>query len=419
MKFTKEEIKVIKSPLSSHEAAKKLGRSYDSVNSARKRLGVTGVGQIKSTPSKTTVAEDLEKHDEAYWSKEHRALSAKYDKLLKSTTVTERLVQRIASLAPLSYSAAPAIIKGTSRKHEGHPQSAVLMLSDTHVGKTVSPDQTLTFGNYGFSMFLARLKLLEDAVISITKNHVSTDVPELIIPMLGDMLDGQLVHSNECAQSDTIFSQFYAAGHAISQLLRNLAPHYPLIRIYSCVGNHPRFQGQHRMPSKNRFSNFDGFLYAFIKALVRDIPTIKWELDSQPYQVFTVQGFTFFTFHGDNLRGGDKNLGIPNHAISRLISTATQMANKYGKPAANFYLCGHLHRSIVLPHATGSFIVNGAFVGVDEYGLAEAFTPADASQTFFFVHPKFGRTASYEISLKFAEITKTPPYEIPGEFPMH
>ena len=419
MKFTKEEIKVIKSPLSSHEAAKKLGRSYDSVNSARKRLGVTGVGQIKSTPSKTTVAEDLEKHDEAYWSKEHRALSAKYDKLLKSTTVTERLVQRIASLAPLSYSAAPAIIKGTSRKHEGHPQSAVLMLSDTHVGKTVSPDQTLTFGNYGFSMFLARLKLLEDAVISITKNHVSTDVPELVIPMLGDMLDGQLVHSNECAQSDTIFSQFYAAGHAISQLLRNLAPHYPLIRIYSCVGNHPRFQGQHRMPSKNRFSNFDGFLYAFIKALVRDIPTIKWELDSQPYQVFTVQGFTFFTFHGDNLRGGDKNLGIPNHAVGRLISTATQMANKYGKPAANFYLCGHLHRSIVLPHATGSFIVNGAFVGVDEYGLAEAFTPADASQTFFFVHPKFGRTASYEISLKFAEIAKTPPYEIPGEFPMH
>jgi hypothetical protein len=172
------------------------------------------------------------------------------------------------------------------------------------------------------------------------------------------------------------------------------------------------------MPTKNRFSNFDKFLYAYILSLVRDIPNIQWKLDAQPYQIFEVQGFTFFTAHGDSLRGGDKNLGIPNHAVGRLVSTASQMMTKYNRKAPNYYCVGHLHRDIVLPHATGSFIVNGGFPGVDEFGLSEMFTPADPSQKFFFIHPQYGRTASYDISLKFAETTATAPYVIPSEFKM-
>jgi hypothetical protein len=266
---------------------------------------------------------------------------------------------------------------------------------------------------------MARLKYLETAILSIVKNHVSTAVPELVIAMMGDMLDGQLVHSNEAGQLDPIFSQFYAGAHAIAQFLRNLAPHFPVIRVYDVVGNHPRFSNQHRMPTKNRFSNFDKFLYAMVGALVRDIPNIKWKLDAQPYQVFDVQNSTFFIAHGDSLRGGDKALGVPNHAVGRLVSTATQMMAKYNKKSPNYYCVGHLHREIALPHATGSFLVNGGFPGVDEFGLAEMFVPADPSQKLFFIHPKFGKTATYDISLKFAELSKTAPYDIPAEFPMH
>ena len=113
----------------------------------------------------------------------------------------------------------------------------------------------------------------------------------------------------------------------------------------------------------------------------------------------------------------EKNL--ENDGFELLVSTATQLMNKHGKKAPNYYLTGHLHRSIVLPHATGSIIVNGGFPSTDEYSLSEMFTPSDSSQTFFFVHPKFGKTASYDISLKFAEVGKTPPYFIPAEFPLH
>lgn len=416
--WTPEEFEVVKSKASSQEVAKQLGRTVDSINNKRRVLGVKGTGRVATQISESSVVEDLKEKDDAYWMREHAALGKKYQKLLKEQSIVERLIERISSIAPVSYSPAPAILKGRARGRKGRGQSAVLAFSDTHIGKTTSPDQTLTFGDYNFDVFMARLKYLEEAILSISENHISTEIPELIVAMLGDMLDGQLVHSNEVGQLDPIFNQFYCGAHAIAQFLRNLAPHFPKIRVYDCVGNHPRFTNQHRMPTKNRYSNFDKFLYAMIGALVRDIPNIEWKLDAQPYQIFDVQGYTFFTAHGDSLRGGDKNLGIPNHAVGRLVSTATQMMNKYNRKAPNYYLVGHLHRDIVLPHATGSFIVNGGFPGVDEFGLAEMFTPADPSQKFFFIHPQYGRTASYDISLKFAEVSKTPPYVLPSEFKM-
>lgn len=419
MKWTPGEIITLRSPISHFEAASILDRSYDSVEKKRRALKISIPEKRGEPTAKSSVADDLEAKDNAYWLHEHSILSKKYQKLLKEHTVVERLVERIESIAPVSYSPAPAILKGASRRHKGRGQSAVLLFSDTHVGKVTSPGQTLSFGNYNFRVFLARLKYLEEAVLSICKNHVSTEIPELVVAVLGDMLDGALTHSNESGQLDPMFSQFYAAGHAIAQFLRNIAPHFPKVRIYDCVGNHPRFQNQHRVPTKNRFSNFDKLLYAFVGALIQDIPNIKWKLDAQPYQVFDVQGFTFLALHGDTLRGGDKALGIPSHAVGRLVSSTSQMMAKYGKSVPNFYITGHFHRDIVLPHSTGSVMVNGGFPGLDEYGLAEGFSAADPSQKLFMVHPVYGKTASYDISLKFAEVSKVAPYVIPDGFEMH
>ncbi len=419
--WSEKEIEYAKNTvLTARQVASLTDRSAKAVENKRRKLGVH-VGLRQQTPAaqaETTITQDLEARDEAYWEEQYGSLNLKYQKLLKAETAVERLVSRIASLAPQSYTPLPAVWK-SRRQSSGKAQSAVLLFSDTHIGKSTSPDQTLTFGSYNFDVFMARLKYLEESMLSIVENHVTTDVPELVIAMLGDMLDGALAHSNEAGQLDPVFNQFYCGAHAIAQFIRNLAPHFPKLRIYDVVGNHTRYQNQKKMPTKNRYSNFDKFLYALIRELVRDLGNVEWKLDAQPYQLFDVQGFEFFCAHGDTLRGGDKNLGIPNHAVGRLVSTATQLMNKYGRKAPNYYAVGHLHRDIVLPHATGSVLVNGGFPGVDEFGLSEMFTPADPSQKFFFMHPLYGKTATYDISLKFAEVGPQPPYVTPAEFKMH
>jgi len=407
--WSPEEIAIAKNPANSYaDIARLTGRTEAASRRARQRLGMVprradAKIDVVAPEVPPTYEEDRQRAGEGYWKQQFKVLNGKYERALREGSAVEQLVGLARELAPISYSPAPyvplQVDAGASR-----PQSALLMLSDTHVGQVIAPDQTLGYGGYDFPMFLARLKFLERGVTSIMTDHTTTKLDELVVCLGGDMIHGALNHGAEAGQHATLFEQFFGAGHALAQFLRNLSSLVPKIRVYCTVGNHPRWSHQHKMPTENRYSNLDQFLYAYIEALTRDMTSVHWHLDKQPFALFDVQGFKFHLSHGDHLKGGDKALGIPNHAVGRMVSSNAQLFGKAQEASPHYFLVGHLHRSIVLPHARGSFIVNGGFPGLDGYGLAGGFSPVDPTQTFFLVHPKFGKTATYDISLKFAQV---------------
>ena len=412
-RWTAKELAALKdSTRSVEDLAKDLGRTIEAVYTMRSKLGCT--------PKVTTAGRDLSTDRTAvsnsHWQQQYRALEKKYLATLKEQTLVDRLVDMAESLAPVSYHVTPPLFKKVPPS--GNPESAVLLLSDTHIGQVVEPDQTLEFGGYNFQIFMARLKFLEKSVASICQNHTTFHTPEIVLCLGGDMIDGALVHSAEVSQQNTLFTQFYAGGHVLAQFIRNISVLAPKIRVYCTVGNHPRWANQHRMPTKNRYSNLDSFLYAFVQALTRDIPSVEWTLNKQPVQRFSVNNFVFQLMHGDTLRGGDKALGVPNHAVGRMLSSVSQQCGKLKTVSPHYYLVCHMHREIVLPHAKGSVIVNGGFPGLDGYALANEFTAVDPSQVMFFVHPKFGKTATYTLGLQHAQVAATPPYVVPTEFPV-
>jgi hypothetical protein len=361
--------------------------------------------------------EDRAAANESYWKDQYHRLKKDYNILVPGVAAVDRLVENVLDMAPLSYDPAPKNYPKLSPKAKhATPESAMLLLSDTHVGKIIRPEQTLGFSKYNFDVFLSRLKYLEDRITSILLNHTTAPINELVVAILGDMLDGALSHGSEVGQANTLFSQFFGAGHALAQFLRNLATLVPVVRPYTCVGNHTRWQNQRKMPTENRYSNLDQFLYAYVEALTRDIPNIHWNLNEQPYAVFDVEGFTFLAAHGDHWKGGDKAMGVPLHAMARQVNSTTQLFHKHGSPVPQYYVSGHLHREIKLPTGLGDLTVNGGFPGLDGYALDGAFNPVDPTQKFFKVHPKFGKVAEYTIQLKFATEHDTPPYALPPVF---
>jgi len=424
------ELEILASGCSNKVASEKTGRSQAAVRGKRQRLAAAAKQSVEFTVvdlgGETPVAiddkgnltpsyeEDKERAGADFWKRQHDALRLKYNRALKEQAAIDQLVAAAKDLAPIAYQPAPPQIRVSGGK--GKPQSAVLFLSDTHVGQVIDPAQTMGFGEYNFEVFLARLKFYEEAVTSIMRDHTTTALDELVVVMGGDMLHGALNHAAEVAQQHTLFSQWYGAGHAFAQFLRNLSPLVLRMRVVCTVGNHTRWGHQHKMPTDQRFSNLDNFVYSYTQALTRELTTVSWQLDTQPVSLFDVQGFRFHLSHGDQLKGGDRALGIPNHAVGRMVSSTSQLFGKDGLPSPHYYLVGHLHRGIVLPHARGSFIVNGGFPGVDGYGLASGFSPVDPKQVFFLVHPRYGKTATYDIELKFAKVELTRPYNIPGEF---
>ena len=413
--WTDKEIALLASGLSNAEVAKRTGRSAAAIRGKRQRLAAAA-SRPDDKPAEpvvpATYEDDRERTSGEYWKRQFDVLTRKYEKALKEQTAIEQLVQAARELAPKSYSPLPPVQRVSAGK--GKPQSAVLMLSDTHVGQVIRPEQTLGFGGYDFETFLARLKFYEEAVTSILRDHTTTDLQELVIAMGGDMLHGALNHAAEVSQHYTLFQQWYGAGHAFAQFIRNLAPLVPKLRVHCTVGNHTRWGTQHKMPTDNRYSNLDSFVYEYTRALVRDIPGVEWNMDEQPVSLFYVQDHLFHLSHGDQLKGGDRALGIPNHAVGRMVSSNAQLFGKLETAAPHYYLVGHLHRGIVLPHSRGSVIVNGGFPGVDGYGIASGFNPVDPKQTFFLMHPKYGKTATYDIELRLANNTGVRPYSIPA-----
>lgn len=413
--WTPEEVALLASKLSNKEIAQKTGRSEAAIRGKRQRLDASddwnAVAQTGEEKTPASYEDDRERASGDYWKRQFAILNRKYEKALKEQSAVEQLVNTARELAPRSYSSLPPVRKVSAGV--GSPQSAVLFLSDTHVGQVIKPSQTLGFGGYDFERFLSRLKFYEEAVASILRDHTTTGIQELVIAMGGDMLHGALNHAAEVSQHYTLFQQWFGAGHAFAQFIRNLAPLVPSVRIQCTVGNHTRWGTQHKMPTDNRYSNLDSFVYAYTQALTRDLPSVAWSLDEQPFNLFDVQGFLFHLSHGDQLKGGDRALGIPNHAVGRMVSSNAQLFGKNGNPSPNYYLVGHLHRGIVLPHSRGSVIVNGGFPGIDGYGLASGFNPVDPKQVFFLVHPRYGKTATYEIELRFAQTSEERPYVIP------
>jgi hypothetical protein len=375
-----------------------------------------------TTFPQATVDPDLPAPEEpeslvAFWKKRAKELERALGAAQESQTAIEVLAEQMHELAPKSYQPAP-FSPSCIPPHEGHgsPQSAVLLFSDTHIGAVVKPDQTLGLGNYNREIFLRRLRRLERSVFSILKDHTTTNVLEIVVPMLGDMLDGALIHGAECGQMNTLLSQFYTGGHAIAQFFRNLSAIAPL-RVYTTVGNHTRWGHQHKMPTKNRNSNFDALLYLYIQALLRDVSTIALQVDMQPFACFEVQGYPFYCLHGDNVRGGDRMLGIPAHALGRMVSTTNQLFSRAGRETPAYFCLGHLHRPIETPHAKGTVIVNGAFPGIDGFALTEYFNSSWPLQKFFLCHPKFGRSATYDLRLDLGDETPHG-YELPAGFEM-
>ncbi len=404
--WTESDLQLLKDGLESGKTSKQLAKSLKRTQ----RATDTQIYKIRRA-AKEQAGTDRED----FWKRQAEEAQRKLRSNTHEQTAVDILVEKILEITPVTYQPpALTVAKPTTRRVEGSPQSAVLMFSDTHIGQVINTDQTLGLGGYNFDIFLRRLQRLERSIFSIINDHTTTAVPEIVVAMIGDMMHGNLSHAVEAGQVNTLFDQFYSAGHAIAQFFRKLSTIAPL-RIETAVGNHTRWGTQRKMPTENRYSNLDQFLYAYVAALLRDVPSIKFNITKQPFALFDVQGHGFYAGHGDHLKGGDRILGVPNHAIGRNLSTTAQTFSAAGRRLPHFYLFGHFHKPITLPHASGSVMVNGGFPGLDGFGLMEAFNSSNPLQRFFLVHPTHGKTASYELRLDLGDATPHG-YSLPAEF---
>ncbi len=287
----------------------------------------------------------------------------------------------------------------------GVAQTAVLVVSDVHIGQVVDPRETEGLGDYNPAIALARIRHLELEVIRILSGR---PVDKLLLLFGGDILHGHLGHTLEDDLTLPIALQADLALNLFFPFVCGLSKVVPKVEIHGVAGNHGRWPGMRKMPSDRRWSNLDTIFYGSLGALCRHagLSNVEWDERISSRRQIQNGRFRLQLLHGDEVRGGNFCSG----GMNREVHNSTLRNVQAGREAIDYYVMGDKHFSASVPFGTGAFVVNGSFVGVDGFGMN--FLPAPPAQTLFFLHPALGKTETHEVRLSAARLPSPLPYNL-------
>jgi len=327
---------------------------------------------------------------------ENQLLARKYKTVIKEEVLQENILnvvrEHVQTLKPVP------VPKKLNCKDlaEKSVETAVLLVSDTHIGEIVSAEETGGISQYDFSVFQYRMQYLAEVVVDILKNKLTGyKIDELVIAMLGDIVSGiihdELVESAE----DTVIEWVTGGAIVFAQFLQELAQEYSSIVCPCVIGNHGRMSQKIRF--KKRYVNWDYVFYQMLSMMLVNQPNIKFIIPKSFYYLHQIEGHNFLFLHGDNIRSWQ---GIPWYGIQRANDRLAELLNSKEK-IIDYIAMGHFHNLGVLDRVHGGqLILNGSFIGANEYSIGSMFRSNQPKQYLFGVHSRKGKTFSYDINLK-------------------
>lgn len=253
----------------------------------------------------------------------------------------------------------------------GSKKAGVLMLSDLHAEMV-----TDNFWNeFNEDVFNERLSQVITESIEYKDTH---DLDSLHIMALGDMIHGVLHRLTRIKETETATQATQRVAEKLSEMVAELANHYPEVYFYSIAGNHDRTAS--RKDEEIRTETFFSFIPWYMEARLKDIDNtfiVKNEIDSEII-VAEILGNTYFGVHGhlDNL--------------GKVVTDLTMMLKKF--PVA--VLSAHIHKNFENEIHKVDLIVNGGFAGTDDYAKDRRLT-SKAHQKFLIVDEKGRKSTEY------------------------
>lgn len=197
----------------------------------------------------------------------------------------------------------------------GSPETAILHLSDTQIGKLT---ETYNVSTAEERILRAARKTALIADLRRSRAKITT----CKVYLGGDLVEGENIFPGQAHQIDQgLFDQaVLTAPGILARVILYLLGHFETIEVWSVPGNHGR-PGSRSWGSHPR-TNWDNVtshvLRQMLSGPIAGTATksrIRWHLSEDWYQVDTVYGFPMLLVHGDQVRGG--MAGYPWYAVGR------------------------------------------------------------------------------------------------------
>lgn len=286
----------------------------------------------------------------------------------------------------------PAPVKIPQRdKREGTNETALLLLSDVHVGAVTA--------TYNTEIARERVRETVRRVVKLTEIQRSDHpVRDCVLVLMGDLIENTAIFAHQSwAVDSSTFSQVFTAASIVQEAVLTLLENFEMVTVYEVPGNHGRVgrgKGRQSLDYEGE-TNWDRVVGRVAMQQLEGVERLSWHPAESWYRMVTIGRYVACCHHGDTIRQFGGN--TPAAGITRKHQA---WASGVLEPFTDAYL-GHFHTPMALPLANGSRVfVSPAVVSDSEFGKEFIAASSPPGVRLHFIDGERGRiTAEYLIDL--------------------
>ena len=277
--------------------------------------------------------------------------------------------------------------------HKRKEATAFALLSDWHVDEVVKAQEIGGINEFNDSICSKRVEELFDVIITLLDMCKSrSEIDTLVIGALGDFVSGylhlDLIESNVMTPTEAVKKSVELLMSVIDSVLKS--KRVKKIIFSGSVGNHGRITIK-PPTKKSAEKNYEWLIYEFLVMLYaeRGEKRIRFILPEGMFNWLDVYGFRIRFSHGDGIKymGGVGGVHIP-------LRKAIAQWNKAMR--ADLDCMGHWHTR----ESSKDYCINGSLIGYNQYAMRIKADYEKPQQSFFIMHPKYGKTAEFPMVLE-------------------
>ena len=283
----------------------------------------------------------------------------------------------------------PVYLPPKKQKTVENPVVAVMQINDGHMGQMTMAREVEGFGEY--SPELCRLRQLNYArkVLEWVDLHRNSyTINELVVPVLGDMISGDIHEELRVTNAFPSPVQACEAAVLLSDQIAMLSPFFEKVRVeFITEDNHARLtkKPQAAEAGLNSLNYVVGFI---AKQRLMALPNVEFNIYPQYEAVIEVSGRRYLICHGHGVMGW---AGFPYYGIERKVAReALKRLNAPDMTRFHKVLLGHWHAPLAHPW----YWIGGSVSGTDalDHKQGRHSPPSQAAWMVHVRHGEFDRT---------------------------
>lgn len=255
------------------------------------------------------------------------------------------------------------------------PMTAVIHLTDWHIGEYISSKETEGWGNFSWEVAQDRImgQFLPDVLKWLDTQRHGYTINDIQLLCTGDFISGDIHDELRRTNEFPIPVQTACAGDLLGNVGRELAAHCEHLTVTEIgADNHSRLVQKPQAKQKTQ-NSMSTLVYHIANKEMSRLSNVEIDMAEGMKHLFKINGHPFLGEHGDTVKSW---MGVPWYGMER--ERAREATRRmFGDKGFKYLIMGHWHQPWF-----GLYIIGGCLSGTSEYDHSCGRVSAPAQTAF-------------------------------------